>query len=213
MADGKLSTSQKAALAKQKKELKAESIVFKEGDTSTELYLLLKGEFAVIKGTKTLVTVSEPMSYVGEMSYLLQEPRSATIKCVTDCEFMIVPGEKIDSLIDVSPAVGKKLIQTFATRLAAMNQDRLKLIKEVTEFKRRSQDQVGSSAQDYKRLLYAITLVYAQTKLPQIAEILKFGKDSSMLASHSVRLDVDDRHFACSDLVLKLHQQAKAGQK
>ncbi len=205
-----MSTAQKAALAKNTKTLPVNTIVFNEGDTTTELYLLLKGEIAVIKGGKQLAVLNEPMTYVGEMSYLLKEPRSATIKCVTECEFMVVQGDKLDSLIDVSPAVGKKLIQTLASRLANMNQDRLKLIQEVVEAKRRMQDHVSQAAQDYKRYLYATQLVYENTKLPQVGEILKFGKDSSMLASHSVRLDVDDRHFACSELILKLHQASKS---
>ena len=206
MADPKLNIQTKAALARNTQSFKAGGIIFNEGDTSTELYLLLKGKVEVVKGGKPIAQIGEPMSYFGEMSAILSEPRSATIKAVEDCEFMIVPGDKLDTLIDVSPAIGKKLIQTLALRLSNMNKERLKLNEEVKDAKRRSQEEISSAAQDYKRVLYGIALVYEKHKLPQVAEILKWGKDSSMLAAHAVRMDLDDRYFASSEFMLALHK-------
>ncbi len=206
MTDPKLSVSSRAALAKNTKIFPADTMIFEEGDTTRDLYLLLRGRVVVIKAGQKIAEISEPMSYFGEMSAILGEPRSAAIKALEESEFMIVPGDKFESLIDVSPAVGKKILQTLAQRLSSMNEDRKRVFNEARTARQRSQEQVSSAAQDYKRLLYAIALVYEGFKLPQVAELLKYGKESSTLANHAVRLDLDERHFVSSPFVHKLHK-------
>ncbi len=216
MADVNLSTRQKADLAKKTTTFKAGQVIISEGDTSNEMYLLIKGKVAVTKKDedtgkdKTLAEISEPMSYFGEMAAILQSPRTATIVAVEDSEFMVVPGDKIDSLIDVAPAVGKKLITTFAQRLKKMNDDHIEFVDEVKRARERARDQIASTAQDYKRLIYAITLVAESSRLPQVKEILAYAKDSSMLAAYGGRIDMDDKYFMCNSMMLKLHQQQKS---
>ena len=211
-----LSTKQKADLARKTKSFSAGEPIIREGDISNEMYLLISGKVAVMKKDedtgkdKPLAEISEPMSYFGEMAALLNQPRTATIMAVEDCEFMIVPGDKLDSLIDVSPAVGKKLIQTFALRLKKMNDDHLAFVEEVKKARERARDQIASTSQDYKRLVYALTLMAENSRLPQVKELMQFAKDSSMLASYGGRIDMDDKYFMCNAQVLKLHQMAKA---
>lgn len=215
-ANQNLSTKAKADLARKTKSYATGDIIVNEGDTSNEMYLMISGKVAVIKKDeetgkdKVLAEISEPMSYFGEMAALLHLPRTATIKALEDCEFMLVPGDKLDSLIDVSPAVGKKLIQTLASRLKKMSDDALSFMDEVKKARERARDQIATTAQDYKRLVYAITLMAESTRLPQMKELLGFAKDSSMLSSYGGRIDMDDKFFMCSNQILKLHQQAKS---
>lgn len=215
MANANLTTRQKAELAKKTKTFKAGEAIIREGDTSNEMFLLIAGKVAVTKRDeetgkdKTLAEISEPMSYFGEMAALLHQPRTASIMAVDDCEFMIVPGDKIDTLIDVNAAVGKKLIQTFAQRLKKMNDEHVAFVEEVKKARERARDQIASTAQDYKRLVYAMTLVADNSRLPQVKELLQFAKDSSMLASYGGRIDMDDKYFMTSNNILKLHQAAR----
>lgn len=209
MADAKLSTSAKAALAKNAKMYKETEVVIKEGDTSNELYMMIKGKVGVYKGEELIAEIDEPMSYFGEMAAILGEPRTASIIAIEESEFMIVPGDQLSTLIDVSPAVGKKIIATLAQRLRDMNRERHLLAGEVMKARKRAQEQVTTASSDYKRLLYATALIHEQYKLPQVAELLKFGKAASMLASHSARMDLDDRHFVSSEMILKLHRAKK----
>jgi CRP-like cAMP-binding protein len=216
MADPKLSMKQKADLAKNTKTFKAGQAIIKEGEVSNDMFLLLSGKVQVLKKDeetgkdKVLAEITEPMSYFGEMAALLRQPRTATAMAVEDCEFMIVQGDKLDSLIDVSPAVGKKLIQTFAARLQKQNDDFVAFQEEVKQARERARDQIATAAQDYKRLMYAITIMAESSRLPQVQELQRFAKDSSMLASYGGRVDMDDKYFMSSQMVLKLHQQAKS---
>lgn len=210
MTDAKLSTSAKAALAKNAKEFKAGDKIINEGDTSNDLYMMIKGKVGVYKGEELIAEIEEAMSYFGEMAAILGEPRTASIVALEDSEFMVVPGDKLSTLIDVSPAVGKKIIATLAQRLKDMNRERHLLAGEVMKARKRAQEQVQQAATDYKRMLYATALVHEQFKLPQVAELLKFGKASSMLASYGGRMDLDDRHFSSSDMILKLHKAKKS---
>ncbi|MCA8938883.1 MAG: cyclic nucleotide-binding domain-containing protein, partial [Planctomycetes bacterium] len=87
MANQKISVGQKAALAKNTVSYEAGQVVFKEGDTSTELYLMLTGKVAVVKGDQVNAEIDQPMTYFGEMGAILNEPRTATIQTIDKSEF------------------------------------------------------------------------------------------------------------------------------
>lgn len=206
MSEPKLNASQRAAMAKATQTFEADEYIVREGDTTREMYMMIHGKVAVLKGEEKVAEISEPYSYFGEMSALLGEPRSATVRAIEKSEFMVIPGDKFETLIDVNPVIGKKVMQTLAERLASMNKERLALIDEATKARRKVAQDAGAAAGDYKRFLYASALIFEKYKLPQVAELVKFGKESSLLASHSARLDLDDRFFQCNPLILELHQ-------
>jgi len=193
-------------MAKATQTFEAGQVLVSEGDTTRDMYMMIHGKVAVFKGEDQVAEITEPYSYFGEMSALLGEPRSATVKAIEKSEFMVIPGDKFETLIDVNPVIGKKVMQTLAERLASMNKERLALIDAATEARRKIATSAIEAAGDYKRFLYATALIFEKYKLPQVAQLVKFGKDSSLLSSHSARLDLDERHFQCNALILELHK-------
>lgn len=58
---------------------------------------------------------------VGEISFLDQEPRSATVKAVSDCELIEIPRETIEGIYSVQPKWLEILVKTLAERLRKAN--------------------------------------------------------------------------------------------
>lgn len=101
--------------------------VFSEGDNSREMYILLSGKVEILKNDKRIAIVEGEGSYLGELSTLLGVPRTATVKTMSRCEFIVVKGDRVNDFFDCSPALGLKLARMLADRLAKMNVGYVKL--------------------------------------------------------------------------------------
>jgi len=95
--------------------------LFSEGDNSREMYILLSGKVEILKNKKRIATVEGEGSYLGELSTLLGVPRTATVRTMSQCEFIVVNGDKVSDFFDCSPVLGLKLAKILADRLAKMN--------------------------------------------------------------------------------------------
>ncbi|MBU1902651.1 MAG: cyclic nucleotide-binding domain-containing protein, partial [Proteobacteria bacterium] len=69
--------------------------VFLEGDDSQDLYIMISGEAGVFKGTKKITELSEEGSGFGEMSFLLGENRTATVKAISDVKVIKIPKDEV----------------------------------------------------------------------------------------------------------------------
>lgn len=103
----------------------AGEIVVSEGESSTGLlYVILDGEMQVGKGGGPLALLSKG-NHFGEISILLEAPRSATVKAVTDATLLEIPKSAIDHLLSSSPRAGVQFLlamsREFADRLAETN--------------------------------------------------------------------------------------------
>jgi CRP-like cAMP-binding protein len=105
----------------------ANHTLFVEGDTSREMYILMSGKVEILKNTKRIAIVEGEGSYLGELSTLLGVPRTATVKTMSQCSFIVVGGDKVNDFFDASPLLGLKLAKILADRLAKMNMGYLKL--------------------------------------------------------------------------------------
>ncbi|MFW5887383.1 MAG: Crp/Fnr family transcriptional regulator [Bacteriovoracia bacterium] len=99
-------------------------ILMREGERSKSLYWLQTGQLLVYKmhGTEQ-VHLGYVFSgeLVGEMSFLDKEPRSATVKALSDCELIEIPQEKFDKFFDEQPRWLQVLIKTLSDRLRKAN--------------------------------------------------------------------------------------------
>lgn len=105
----------------------ANHTLFCEGDTSREMYILMAGKVEILKNAKRIAVVEGEGSYLGELSTLLGVPRTATIKTMSQCTFIVVGGDRVNDFFDASPVLGLKLARILADRLAKMNVGYLKL--------------------------------------------------------------------------------------
>lgn len=95
-----------------------------EGAESREMYYLQSGTLAVFKrkGDKehqigTIISGE----LVGEMSFLDKQPRSATVKAMTESTLVIVPHDMLEKTLDQLPKWFTALISTLLDRLRKAN--------------------------------------------------------------------------------------------
>jgi CRP/FNR family cyclic AMP-dependent transcriptional regulator len=95
-----------------------------EGAESREMYYLQAGTLAVFKrkGDKehqigTIISGE----LVGEMSFLDKQPRSASVKAMTESTLVIVPHEKLEKTLDQLPKWFTALLSTLLERLRKAN--------------------------------------------------------------------------------------------
>lgn len=96
------------------------TVLFEEGQTTKEMYILLAGEVEVSKAGTVLATVNTNGAFLGEMATLLNAPRTATCKTTKKSVFLKVEPENVDTLFKVTPELGYNLSKTLAKRLADM---------------------------------------------------------------------------------------------
>ncbi len=112
-------------LAKYGRSYSSGETLIQEGDTAQDAYFLYAGQVAVYKrfpdGEKHLTDMEEG-NLIGEMAYLLNEPRTATIKAKTDVTALVLPPEMLEELMRYSAPLSRRIIGSLAQRLMRMNQ-------------------------------------------------------------------------------------------
>jgi membrane protein len=96
------------------------SVIFKEGDSGTEMYSVLKGRVAIRKGA-TEISVLPEGKYFGEMSYLLSAPRVVTAVALDAVELVAISHENINRLMNEYPEFVIGMLQELAGRLREIN--------------------------------------------------------------------------------------------
>ena len=111
-------------LDKLKRFFKPGEFVIREGDSSSEFYILIEGDAEVMIGDKRLasITASEGEIFFGEMATILQEPRSASIVAVTKCTVLCVPSDSLVKVLQLSPSILMKLLRQLAHRIKQLNE-------------------------------------------------------------------------------------------
>ena len=101
------------------RDVPAGTTVIHEGGTTGHLFVLITGRLEVIKGDSIVASISEPGAMVGEMSVLLDQPHTATVRAASDStvyEF----GDAAAFLRD-QPAVALLIARLLAQRLNVAN--------------------------------------------------------------------------------------------
>jgi CRP-like cAMP-binding protein len=66
------------------RDVPAGTTVIHEGGTTGHLFVLIAGRLEVIKGDTIVASITEPGAMVGEMSVLLDQPHTATVRAASD---------------------------------------------------------------------------------------------------------------------------------
>ena len=104
--------------------LSAGEILIKEGDKAEFVYILKNGQlraYNIINNQKIILGNIEVGEFVGEMSYINNEPRSAYIEAMTDAQLIEVPIGLVDKILYKRPAWSKALMHTLSKRLKSAN--------------------------------------------------------------------------------------------
>jgi CRP/FNR family transcriptional regulator, cyclic AMP receptor protein len=104
--------------------LKTNQILIQEGEHSDSMYWIQSGQLVVTKKRgKEDVILGHIYTgeLVGEISFLDQEARSASVQALTDCELIEIPRETIEQIYKSQPKWLEILVMTLAERLRKAN--------------------------------------------------------------------------------------------
>lgn len=96
--------------------------IFKEGDDGTFMCIVHKGHVSIIKanqnGEPIEMAIEGPGRAFGEMAVLDGERRSATCMAASDCIFLTLSKEAMDTMLEDQPRVGAKVMRALAISLS-----------------------------------------------------------------------------------------------
>ena len=92
-------------------------VVFEQGDKSSHLYYIISGQFDIIANGKKVSTLTPADIFLGEMSFLLNNRRSATVKTVGWGKLIRISKEAFINSIKEQPHYGIFLARLLAQRL------------------------------------------------------------------------------------------------
>lgn len=106
--------------------VQAGEVVMRQGETGDVAYVVDRGTFEVRRragdGRDVVLAELGPGAWIGEMSLLLREPRSATVVAVTDGQLRRVPDEAFARAIADDPSQAVALLRQLAERVREANQ-------------------------------------------------------------------------------------------
>ncbi|WP_290729537.1 MULTISPECIES: Crp/Fnr family transcriptional regulator [unclassified Fibrobacter] len=102
-----------------------ETVVLEGDDSVQALYLIASGSVQVymtgVDGRETILSFLERGDFFGEMSLIDGEPRSASVRTVTDAQLLIIHRESFLQLIRQSPEIAMGLLSELSKRLRKAN--------------------------------------------------------------------------------------------
>lgn len=96
----------------------------REGEESTEMYYLQSGTLAVFKrkgDQEHQIGTIISGELVGEMSFLDKNPRSASVKAMSESVLVVIPVDKLEHTLETMPKWFSALLNTLTERLRKAN--------------------------------------------------------------------------------------------
>jgi len=104
------------------REFPAGVVLFREGETGEDMYVIQSGLIAITKRTgdveRPLATLGRG-EFLGEMAILNAKPRTATATVVEDAKCLVIDARTLELMISKNPEIALRLVKKLATRLDA----------------------------------------------------------------------------------------------
>jgi CRP-like cAMP-binding protein len=101
----------------ERRSLSAGDILIREGGVSGRLYVLIAGRLEILKGDTVVADVCEPGAVIGEMSVLLDQPHSATVRAAEASDiYEFADGAEF---LRSHPLIATEIARQLAHRLSA----------------------------------------------------------------------------------------------
>jgi diguanylate cyclase (GGDEF)-like protein len=101
----------------ERRHVRAGDKVFSEGDHGEDMFMLLAGSLSAYRrqsdGSQRWMFDISPGSFLGEMSIIANEPRSATITAKTDADLMALQAIDFYRIVFDHPMIGVKLLNSI----------------------------------------------------------------------------------------------------
>lgn len=97
------------------------SVLFHEGDSTGDVFVLLEGQAKVVvtakDGRQVLLVIRSEGDIVGELAAIDDTPRSATVIALDDVHALVIPADRFRELIDEQPRIVRYLLTAMAARM------------------------------------------------------------------------------------------------
>jgi CRP-like cAMP-binding protein len=161
-----------ASIKKNIRTFPSESIIIQEGQPNDgTLFILNEGRIGVFKQNLLIAEIRESGVFFGEMSALLETPRTATIKALTDCKVTVLTCD-FDTLCTKFPSIAKKLMISLANRLKDITARHEKALESIQKMEAEISKNVYSMEHEMEEFLKELSkaeVEKAKTKAQQTA--------------------------------------------
>jgi CRP-like cAMP-binding protein len=109
---------------KYQRQVPAGTVLFREGDEGTEMYVLQAGAVRItryIRGEEQLLAELGPGEFFGEMSILNDKPRSATATVSEDATLLTLGPKTFEAMVRANTEIAVRMIRKLAGRLDEAN--------------------------------------------------------------------------------------------
>ena len=96
--------------------------ILTEGDPTNGWFVLLSGKVGVFKSDLTVAEISKPGTVIGELGFLLNIPRTATL-IAQEPTMLLHVKVSLDDLLAHHPHLAKKMMLMLADRLVKTTED------------------------------------------------------------------------------------------
>ncbi|MDY7036112.1 MAG: cyclic nucleotide-binding domain-containing protein [Thermodesulfobacteriota bacterium] len=96
--------------------------IFMERDESQDLYILISGKLDVLKGNQIISEITEKGALFGEMSSILNDSRTATVRASSDAKVIRIPPDEVITFLGEFPDVAHEITRYLAKRLDRASQ-------------------------------------------------------------------------------------------
>jgi len=106
--------------------------LFKQGEATDAIYVILQGEVEILEmtGESPLVLATKSTGDLfGEMAVLTGEPRSASVRTISKVEALKLPNERFLELITTNEGFTLFVLKDLATKLADTNRKLMRSAK------------------------------------------------------------------------------------
>lgn len=106
----------------------AGTVLFEEGEHGEDAYILLQGRLGVFLTSGTAqepLAQIEPGEFIGEMSLISGEPRSATVVALRDSELVRIPRPAFEAILGSIPQMASLIMRQMASRLRRTSRARV----------------------------------------------------------------------------------------
>lgn len=102
----------------------ANTILISEGDQSDSLYVILDGQVKVYVsdnlGKEVILNIMDPGEFFGELALLDNEPRSASVKTLTQAKIMIISKQDFKNSLSSNSKMIYKLINFLIRQIRTL---------------------------------------------------------------------------------------------
>ncbi len=105
-------------------------VLTREGNLDHSLFILISGKIGVFKGDIKIAEFSTKGTILGEMSIILKEARTATLKVLEDCHIVVIKAD-LKELVEKHPEIAQKIMKNLAERLNKTTKDFWKLSEKI----------------------------------------------------------------------------------